>query len=104
MKEISKYLIHFINKEFLNKPSIITKNNNIQFSIHSIHFLQNIYQNIINANMEWKHYKDKITETIIDCNNKLQKGNFYDNICYEIKTLIQKQYKIGRKYTFKINT
>lgn len=104
MKEISKYLIHFINKEFLNKPSIITKNNNIQFSIHSIQFLQNIYQNIINANMEWKHYKDKITETIIDCNNKLPKGNFYDNICHEIKTLIQKQYKIGRKYTFKINT
>ena len=103
MKEISKYLIHFINNEFLNKPSI-TKNNNIHFSIHSIQFLQKLYQNIINANMEWIHYKDNIIETILDCNTKLPKGNFYDNICPEIKTLIQKKYKIGRKYSFKINT
>ena len=103
MKEISKYLIRFINTEFLNKPSIVTNfNNTNEFSTISIEFLQKIYQHILNADIKWIHNKDNIKETIINCNNELPKGSFYDNISPEIKPLIEHLPKICRRYSFKI--
>ena len=105
MKEISKYLIRFINTELLNKPSIITHfNNTNEFSTISIEFLQKIYQNILTADIKWIDNKDNIKETIINCNDELPKGSFYDNISPEIKPLIEHLPKICRRYSFKINT
>ncbi len=105
MKEISKYLIQFMNREFLhNVPVKTTFNDTLQFSTNSIEFLQKIHQNVANADIEWVHNKDKITETVVDCNNNLPKGNFYDNISPEIQRLIETHPKTGRKYNFTINT
>ena len=101
MKEISKYLIRFINTEFLNKPSIVTNfNNTNEFSTISIEFLKKIYQHILNADIKWIHNKDNIKETIINCNDELPKGSFYDNISPEIKPLIEHLPKICRRYSF----
>jgi hypothetical protein len=80
------------------------------FSPKSLLFLEKIYTQIINADNEWLNYSinnnsiienpHNIKETIIE----FSKGNSYNYLPTEIKTLISNSIKRGRLYEFKIGT
>jgi len=93
MKEISKYLLKFIKKEF--GSHLIQENNLIPQK-----FIQNILTELHIANDAWK--KENIKHTDIPYQT-LPKGDSFDYISEEVRTVLETRKKMGREYRFSIN-
>ena len=96
MKEISKYLLKFIKKEF--GSHFIQENNQI-----SQKFIQNILSELQIADDAWKKEHSHINHIDIP-NNTLPKGDSFDYISDEVRTVLETRKKMGREYRFSINT
>ena len=109
MNDVSVRLTQFIKSININK----TREPDIPlFSPKSISFLEKIYNQIIDADNEWTKYSinnnseisenqpNNIKETVIE----FSKGNSYNYLPTEIRTLITNSIKRGRLYEFKIGS
>jgi hypothetical protein len=108
MNDVSVRLTRFIKSININK----TREPDIPlFSPKSISFLEKIYNQIIDADNEWTKYSINnseisenqnynIKETVIE----FSKGNSYNYLPTEIRTLIENSIKRGRLYEFKIDS
>lgn len=96
MKEISKYIIQFITHSFSNgyKPPSLSDT--------SKQFIAQLYNNIQNAESQWRTVDTPYTYDFTK--DPLPKGNMYSYMRPEIKELIETSMKIGKKYTFSINS
>jgi len=104
MKEISKYLIKFLKKNFINKNKDYWEKQKHILSDTSKHILENILDDIELCNQSWENNKNNIKEEIIKLSKKdLPKGNSFNYISKEIRDVLENREKVGRKYTFTIN-
>ena len=94
MKEISKYLLKFIKKEL--GSHLQNSNNQIPQK-----FIQNILSELHIANEAWK--KEHIKHIDIP-SDPLPKGDSFDYISEEVRTVLETRKKMGREYRFSINT
>ena len=94
MKEITKYLLTFIKKEF--GSHFILENNQIPQK-----FIQNILSELQIANDAWK--KENIKHIDIS-SAPLPKGDSFAHISEEVRTVIETRKKMGREYRFSIDT
>lgn len=102
MKEISKYLFHFIENILLKKNKQLQT---IMFSNESKKILLKYYDLIKKSNNEWLENKQNIIEENIDfIDNKLPKGDSYDYIPETVRTILENREKYGKKYTFSIGS
>lgn len=118
MKEISKYLLKFINKEL--GSHLVQENNQIPQQ-----FIQNILSELQIANDAWKNehshikYIDIPNNTLPNFSGDLRsplklvvgghsaplpKDDSFDYISEEVRTVLETRKKMGREYRFSINT
>lgn len=93
MKEITKYLLTFIKKEF--GSHFILENNQIPQK-----FIQNILSELHIANEAWK--KENIKHIDIP-EQTLPKGDSFAHISEEVRTVLETRKKMGREYRFSID-
>jgi hypothetical protein len=103
MKEISKYIKRFINKEFLNKNKKYWESQIPKFSETSLKLIENILVDIKEANNYWSLNNKYIKESVLDFEkNGLPKGYSYNYIIPEIRVILETRRKIGKQFIFNI--
>lgn len=100
MKEVSKYIIQFINRNFVNKetPAVLSDS--------SKQFVSQLYNHIVNAGSQWRTVQSEIlgnSYTYDFTKEPFPKGNDYNYMHVDIRNLIETSDKIGKKYSFTIN-
>jgi hypothetical protein len=95
MKEISKYLLKFVQKEFETK-----RNETLDVLEHNtipVQFIEGILSELQRADTAWKkeHIEHKDTH--------LSKGDSFHHIPSDVRTIIETRQNIGREYRFSIH-
>jgi len=103
MKEISKYIKKFINKEFLCKNKKYWESQIPKFSETSLKMIGYILQDIKEADNYWGLNNGYIKESVLDFENDgLPKGYSYNYIIPEIRNILEIRRKIGKQFVFNI--
>jgi len=103
MKEISKYIKKFINKEFLCKNKKYWESQIPKFSETSLKMIGNILNDIKEGDNYWDLNNRYIKESDLDFEKDgLPKGYSYNYIIPEIRDILETRRKIGKQFVFNI--
>jgi hypothetical protein len=102
MKEISKYLIEFIQKDFLSKNTNHWKTQMPKSSSSTNQFLLNFYEKCEDAENLWKGEKSRIRSSPMDFSTEYDRGEHYHLIPLKIREIIENRQKVGISYEFSV--
>jgi len=103
MKEISKYLKQFLEEDFLHKDREHWKSQIPRFSNTSFRFVENIINQIKEADRAWITASKTVEEGDIDFEKQgLPKGDSYDYMVPEIRSILETRKKVGKQYFFMV--
>ena len=99
MKAISKYLLKFIQKEFVKKGRGTL--DVLEHNVLPAQFIERMLSELQTADAVWKKELPHINP--IDILSTLPKGNSFDYIPSDVRTVIETHKKMGREYRFSID-
>jgi len=106
MKEISKYLYKFIDKEFLQNKKSKTFWKNLSSNHENMNtFIVHTIDDIQNANIAWNSYKKTIKESPLPQNmgeQQIPKGKMYNIIPISARQCIESNPTYGKQFHFTI--